>query len=46
MYEREGGDQGLISPRFYEQLLRTHIPKAQKDTQAIIVFLHFWDLSK
>ena len=32
-----------ISPTFYEQLLRTKIPKAQKDTQ-VNNFLCFWDL--
>jgi len=36
--------QVSISPTFYEQLLHTKIPKAQKDTNDLTVFLHFWDL--
>ena len=36
---------GSISPTcFYEQLLRSKIPKAHKDTDDLTVFLHFWDL--
>ncbi len=35
---------GSISPTFSEQLLRAQIPKAQKDSQVITVFLHIWDL--
>jgi len=30
---------GLISPTFYTQLLCAQIPKAQKDSQVITVFL-------
>jgi len=33
---------GSISPTFYEQLLRTQIPKAQKDTADLPIFLGFW----
>jgi hypothetical protein len=33
-----------ISPTFTAQLLRTQIPKLQKDSLVISVFLHFWDL--
>ncbi len=33
-----------MSPTFYEQLLHTKIPKAQKDTDDLTVFLRFWDL--
>jgi hypothetical protein len=36
--------QGSISPTFYQQLLCAQIPKAQKDSQVISVFLRFWDL--
>ena len=32
--------QESISPTFYEQLLRTQIPKAQKKTALLV----FWDL--
>jgi len=28
---------------FFKQLLHAKIPKPQKDSQIIIVFLHFWD---
>jgi len=35
---------GSISPTYYEQLLPTQIPKAQKDTDDLTVFLRFWDL--
>jgi hypothetical protein len=35
------GGQGLISPMFYEQLSRLQIPKVQKDSQVISVFLYF-----
>jgi len=34
-------DQGSISPTFYVQLLRAQIPKAQKNIQAISLFLRF-----
>jgi len=34
----------LISPMFYKQLTRAQIPKAQKDTDDLTVFLRFWDL--
>ncbi len=37
--------QGLISPTFYEQVLRKKIPKVQKDSKDISVFLPFLDLS-
>jgi len=33
-----------IQFRLHEQHLRAQIPKAQKDSQVSIVFLHFWDL--
>jgi len=33
-----------ISPRFYDQLLHTQIPKAQIDTDDLTVFLHFKNL--
>jgi len=36
--------QVSISSMFYEQLLRTQIPKAQKKTVKSSSFLHFWDL--
>jgi len=36
--EEEEGDQGSISPTFYEQLLRVQIPKTQKDTDDLTVF--------
>jgi len=36
---------GSISPTFYEQLLNAQIPKAQKKTDSLIVFLCFQDLS-
>jgi len=29
---------------FYDKLLRAMIPKAQKDTDDLNVFLRFWDL--
>jgi len=31
-------------PTFYEELLRVQIPKAQKDTDDLTIFLRFWDL--
>jgi len=37
---------GLISPTIYAKLLYTQIPKAQKDSQVISVFLRFWDLCR
>ncbi len=37
-------NKGSISPTFYTQLLHAQIPKAQKDSQVISVFLQFWDL--
>jgi hypothetical protein len=36
--------QGLISPTFYSKLLLAQIPKIQKDTNNLAVFLCFWDL--
>ena len=36
--------QVSISSMFYLQFLCAKIPIAQKDSQVIIVFLHFWDL--
>jgi len=38
------GNQGSISPTFYEQLLCVKIPKVQKETDDLTVFLCFWDL--
>jgi len=38
------GDLGFISPSFYEQLLQSQIPKAQKDTNDLTELLHFWNL--
>jgi hypothetical protein len=38
-------DLGLISPTFYKLLLHMQIPKAQKDTDDLAVYLRFWDLS-
>jgi hypothetical protein len=38
------GNRFIISPTFYEQLLRLQIPNAQKYIQAVNLFLHFWDL--
>ncbi len=35
---------GSISPKFYNQLLLQQIPKVQKDTSDLTVFLSFWDL--
>jgi len=35
-----------FSPQIYTKLLQAQIPKAQKDSQVISVFLCFWDLSK
>ena len=35
---------GLISPTFYEQLLRAQIPKAQQSCLTWQSFLRFWDL--
>ncbi len=35
---------GVDFTTFYEQLLCAEIPKEQKDTNDLIVFLHFWDL--
>jgi len=37
-------DLGSISRTFYEQLLHTHIPKAQKTLMSWLYFLCFWDL--
>ena len=37
-------NQVSISPTFYEQLLRSQIPKAQKKTVKSSSFLRFWDL--
>jgi len=34
----------FISSAFYEQLLHAQIPKVQKETDDMTVFLHFWDL--
>ncbi len=34
---------GLISTTFYKQLFPAKIPKAQKDGQAVSVFLRFWN---
>jgi len=31
-----------ISPTFYEQLFHTKVPKGQKDTDDLAVFLRFW----
>ncbi len=36
--------QVSISSMFYKQLLGAQIPKAQKDTDDLTVFLCFWDL--
>jgi hypothetical protein len=36
--------QGSISSTFHGQLLYVTIPKAQKDTNDLTVFLLFWDL--
>jgi len=36
--------RGSISPTFYEQLLRSQIPKVKKDIDNLTVFLNFWDL--
>jgi len=38
------GLQVSISSTFYEQLLRTQIQKAQKDSQVVNLFLRFWGL--
>jgi len=35
---------GSISTMFYEQLLLKKIPKAQKDSDDLTVFFHFWVL--
>jgi len=35
---------GLVSPMFYKQRLHAQIPKAQKDSDDLTVFLRFWDL--
>ncbi len=37
-------DLGSISPTLYEQLLHAQIPKVQKDSQVVSLFLHFCDL--
>jgi len=37
-------DQGSISSMIYEKLLCSKIPKEQKDTDDLTVFLCFWDL--
>jgi len=40
-------EKGLITPtHFYTQLLPLQIPKAQKDTDDLTVFLRFSDLRK
>ncbi len=44
MVEEWVNNKGSISPMFYKQLLHEPIPKAQKDSQVIIVFWHFGDL--
>ena len=36
--------QGLNLPMFYEQLLRTQIPKVQRDAGDLTVLLRFWYL--
>jgi len=41
---KEEQGQGQFHKPFYKQLLLAQIPKAQKDSQVISVFLHFWDL--
>jgi len=40
----QSGMKELILPTFYEQLLHAQIPKVQKGTDDLTVFLHFWDL--
>jgi hypothetical protein len=35
----QDGDQGLILPTFYEQLLRLQIPNAQKDEPSVFLAL-------
>jgi hypothetical protein len=40
----ENRDQGSISPTFYNQLLQEQIPKMQKETDDLTVFLRFWNL--
>jgi len=37
-------ENGSISPTFYEKLLRAQIPKVQKESEVISIFLRFWDL--
>ncbi len=37
-------NQKSISPTFYDQLFCEQIPKVQKYTDDLTVFLHFWDL--
>jgi len=36
--------KGSISPMFCEQILHVQIPKVQKDTDDVTVFLRFLDL--
>jgi hypothetical protein len=43
-YETVILSSGSISQTFYEQLLRTQIPKGQKDIDDLTVYLRFWDL--
>jgi hypothetical protein len=33
-----------ISPTFYEQILHMQIPKTQRDTDGLTVFLSIWDI--
>jgi len=40
------GCLGSISPTFYKQLLGKKIPKVQKDSQVISVFLCIWNLQE
>jgi hypothetical protein len=50
MYVRGGGvrapffqsSKGLISSTVYSKLLGAKFPKAQKDTDNLTEFLHFW----
>jgi len=35
---------GSILSTFYEQLSQMQIPKAQKDTDDLTIFLYFWNL--
>ncbi len=35
---------GQFHQHVYAKFLHVQIPKAQKDSQVITVFLHFWDL--